>query len=173
MVRQPGLENPKLIRGFGWIWLTRPKANRPVNPDRSSSRPVARVDTDAHGAIVHLRGYGPIRLFPIIAPDGDREWRATNDLQMTPLTRVRVAGYAWTIEHYHRGIQQFCGVERARVLAARAQRDHIGLSLRAFLRLEWHYYRIGISWFEAKTAIIRPAVRARLANPLYTLPATA
>ena len=122
--------------------------------------PVARVESDAYGTIVHLKGYGLIRLFQIVAPDGDREWWATNDLAMTGLMRVRVAGYAWTIEHYHRGIKQFCGVERAQVRAACAQRNHIGLALRAFLRLEWHCYRTGISWFEAKTAIIPPAIRA-------------
>lgn len=92
---------------------------------------------------------------------------------MTALTRIRFAGYARTIEHDHRGIKQYCGVERAQVHAARAQRNYIGLALRAFLRLEWHCYRTGISWFEAKTAIIRSAVRACLANPLYMLPATA
>lgn len=53
---------------------------------------------------------------------------------------------------------------------ARAQRDHIGLGLRAFLRLERHCYYAGISGFEAKTAIIRSAVRAYLANPLYIYP---
>jgi len=167
------LENLKRLRGVGWTWLTRLKANRLVNPDRSGLRPVARVETDHQGVVVHLKGYGLIRLFSIVAPDGDREYWATNDLKMAALARVRFAGYAWAIEHYHRGIKQFCGVERAQVRAARAQRNHIGLALRAFLRLEWHCYRAGISWFEAKTAIIRPAVRAYLANPLYTLPATA
>lgn len=120
-----------------------------------------------------MKGYGLIRLFLIVAPDGDREYWATSDLKMTSLTRVRFAGYAWTIENYHRGIKQHCGVERAQVRAARAQRNHIGLALRAFLRLEWHCYRAGVSWFEAKTAIIRPAIRAYLTHPLYTLPATA
>ncbi|HRY16298.1 MAG TPA: transposase [Candidatus Competibacteraceae bacterium] len=167
------LENLKQIRTLGWVWLTRLKANRLVNPDRSGLRPVARVDTHAHGTVVHLKGYGLIRLFSIVAPDSDREWWASNDLNMTSLTRIRFAGYAWTIEHDHRGIKQYCGVERAQVRAARAQRNHIGLALRAFLRLEGYCYRAGVSWFEAKTAIIRPAVRAYLANPLYTLPATA
>ncbi|NMQ20695.1 hypothetical protein E4P82_16740 [Candidatus Competibacter phosphatis] len=92
---------------------------------------------------------------------------------MTALTRVRFAGYAWTVEHYHRGIKQYCGVERAQVRAARAQRNHIGLALRAFLRLEWHCHHAGISGFEAKTTIIRSAVQAYLTNPLYTLPPTA
>lgn len=86
------------------------------------------------------------------------------------LTRVRFAGHAWTIEHHHRGIRQFRGVERAQVRATRAQRNHIGLALRAFPRLERYCYHAGISWFEAKTAIIRSAVQAYLANPLYTLP---
>src|SRR5512143_4100924 len=120
---------------WGWIWLTRLKANRLVNPDRSGVRAVARVETDANGTIVHLKGYGLIRLFRIVASDGDIEWWASNALPMSPLTRARWAGYAWTIEHYHRGIKQFWGVERAQVRAARAQRNHIGLCLRAFLRL--------------------------------------
>lgn len=88
------LANLKRITGWGWIWLTRLKANRPVNPDRSGLRPVARVETGAHGAIVPLKGYGLIRLFQIVAPDGDKEWWARNDLRMSPLMRVRVAGYA-------------------------------------------------------------------------------
>ncbi len=155
------------------MWLTRLKANRLVNPDRSGLRPVARVETDAQGTIVHLKGYGLIRLFRIVASDGDKEWWATNHPRMAPLMRVRVAGYAWTIENYHRGIKQYCGVERAQVRAARAQRNHIGLALRACLRLESHCYRVGVSWFEAKIAIVRPAIRAYLARPLYTLAPTA
>lgn len=155
------------------LHLTRLKAHRLVNPDRNGLCPVARVVTDAQGTIVPLKGDGRIRRFTIAAPDGGSEWWATHDLNMTGLMRVRGAGYAWTIEHYHRGIKQFCGVERAQGRAARAQRNHIGLCLRAFLRLERYCSHAGIRWFEAKIAIIRPAVRAYLANPLYTLPATA
>jgi hypothetical protein len=35
------------------------------------------------------------------------------------------------------------------------------------LRLEHHSFHKGISWFEAKTSIIREAVRAYLAKPLF------
>jgi putative transposase len=65
------------------------------------------------------------------------------------------------------------GVERSTVSAARAQRNQVGMALRAFLRLEIHCYQKGISWLEAKTSIIREAVRAYLARPLYTLNPTA
>lgn len=120
-----------------------------------------------------LEGYEPIRVFKIVAPDGDVEVWATNKVEMTDLERVKWAGFAWIIESYHRGIKQFCMVERAQVRAARALRNHIGMTLRAFLRVERHCYYSGVSWFEAKTKIVRGAVRAYIANPLYTLAPTA
>ena len=46
----------------------------------------------------------------------------------------------------------------------------IGLALRAYLRLEWNLFSTGISWTEAKAAIIRDAVRVYLAYPTITLP---
>jgi len=76
---------------------------------------------------------------------------------------------SWQIEEYHRGIKQFCGVERAQHRLAIAQRNHIGLAPRAFLRLEYHRLQTSISWFETKTSIIREAVRAYLVNPRYCL----
>src|SRR2546423_3704605 len=163
------LPNLKKIRAFQWVWLTRLKENRLVNPDRQGVAAISQIAIGEDGRIVHLPGYGLIRVFKIVATDGDIEYWATNDLQMSELTRIKYANYAWTIENYHRGIKQFCNVERAQVRAARAQRNHIGMALRAFLRLEVHCYHKGISWFEAKTSIIREAVRGYLAKPLYTL----
>lgn len=167
------LENLKTIRDFGWQWLTRLKSNRLVNPDRTGLRAVSLIETDERGTLVHLKGYGWIRLFKIVAQDGDIEWWATNDLEMSEMERIKYGGFAWTIENYHRGIKQFCGVEGAQVRAARAQRNHIGMALRAFLRLESHCHHTGISWFEAKTSIIREAVRNYVAKPLYLLIPTA
>jgi putative transposase len=112
-------------------------------------------------------------VFKIVATDGDVELWATNHLEMNELERVKWAGFSWTIENYHRGIKQFCLIERAQVRSRRAWRNHIGLCLRAFLRLESHCYHTGISWFEAKTTIIRKAVCAYIANPLYLLIPTA
>ena len=60
-------------------------------------------------------------------------------------------------------------MERSQVRASRAQRNPIGLAIRAFLRLEHHFYTTGVSWYEAKTRIIRDAVRAYIANPMYNL----
>src|SRR5436305_1290595 len=73
---------------------------------------------------------------------------------------------------YHRGLKQHCGVERAQVRHPDAQRNHIGCALRAFVRLEYHRFSTGVSWFEAKLQVIREAVKVFLARPLYRLPVT-
>lgn len=167
------LANLKAIRSYGWHWLTQLKANRQVDPDRTGNRPVAEVPIAPHGSIVHLKGYGLIKVFRIVTPDGNTEHWATDVLEMSYPEQETWAGQVWTIEAYHRGIKQFCGVERAQVRAARAQRNHIGLAIRAFLRLEHQRLRTGTSWFETKMEIIRSAVRAYLARPCHILAPTA
>lgn len=164
------LENLKKIRGLGWTWLTRLKANRLVRVDRQEERSLARTEIAADGTEVWLVGYGLIRVFKVVAPDGDVAYWATNDLTMTDLTRRQYAEYSWAIENYHKGLKQCTEVERCQVRSARGQRTHIGLAVRAFLRLAVFSYRTGISWLEAKASIIRSAVRAYLAHPWIVLP---
>jgi putative transposase len=163
------LENLKAVRAAGWQWLTRLKRNRLVNPDGTGNRPLADCAVAETGTRVHLQGYGVIHVFRLVAPDGDTEHWATSDLALDELSRLQYGEWAWGIEEYHRGLKQHCGVERAQVRAARAQRTHILCAIRAFLRLEHHRQQTGISWWEAKTTIVREAVRAYLAAPRYTL----
>ena len=158
------LENLKTIRTYGWRWVTRLKGNRQVNPDGTGNRALQDADIVADGSVVHLKGYGLIRVFWIVTPDGDTEYWATNDLLLPPFERERLAKQSWTIETYHRGLKQFCGVERCQARSARAQRNHIGWAIRAFLRLEHHRICTGTSWFEAKLGIIRIALQLYLSQ---------
>ncbi len=132
------LANLKAARGHGWRWATRPKANRLVNPDGTGNRPLADCALDEAGTRVHPQGYGVVLVFLIALPEGGREYWATSDRGMGELTRRKYAEFAWGIAAYHRGLRQHCGVERAEVRAARAQRNHITCALCAFLRLEHH-----------------------------------
>jgi hypothetical protein len=92
---------------------------------------------------------------------------------MTEAERQTEAKSTWRIEMYHRALKQQCLIERAQCRRLRPVLNHIGLCIRAFVRLESHCYREKISWIEAKTSIIRDAVRAYLANPRYSLIPTA
>jgi hypothetical protein len=167
------LGNLKAVRALGWTWLTQLKANRNVNPDGRGLRPLSEVAVSAAGTVVHLEGYGRIQVFRIVARDGDIEYWATNDLAMDELTRLELAEQVWAVEEYHRGLKQYCGAERAQARGHTAQRNHIGLAIRALLRLEWHRYTTGVSWAEAKARVVREAIRVYLTRPLYILPGTA
>ena len=79
--------------------------------------------------------------------------------------RRQYAELSFAIENYHRELKQYCGVERCQAALGAAQRNHIGLALRAFLRLEWHFFTTGVSAFEAKLRLVRDAVRSYLARP--------
>ena len=69
------------------------------------------------------------------------------------------------VEVYHRALKQFTGVERGQFRLECAQRNHIGLALRAYIRLEWHRWHTRLSIFNAKLDIIREAVRLVLGSP--------
>ena len=167
------LENLKAIRDKGWFWLSQLRSNRRVNPEGAGNLPLATVAIPQEGRQVHLRGYGFIRVFRTVSKDGDVEHWATNDLEMTEQQRESLARQAWGIETYHRGLKQCCGVEKCQVRTAEGQRNHIRLSLQAFLRLEAHRLSTGVSWYESKANIIRSALRDYLAYPKYTLHPTA
>jgi putative transposase len=173
------LENLKTIRAYGWGWLCRLKSNRLVDPDKSGNVAIEEVEVPAEGRVVHLKGYGMVRVFRTVAKrrkneDGGAEhycyhYWATDDLQMSEEAREELERQGWGIETYHRGLKQCCGIERAQARSGRAQRNHLGLALRAFLRLEAHRLSRGVSWYEAKLGIVREAIRFYLARPVYSL----
>jgi len=164
------LDNLKVLRAAGWHWLTRLKANRRVNPDRTGLRAVGACAIAAAGTVVHLEGYGLIRVFRIVAKDGTTEHWATSDLPMDEGERLRLADASWRIEEYHRGLKQVTNVERCQCRTGVAPRGHLGLALRAFVVVERWCFRTGVNWLSAKWQIVREAVRTYRASPTYRLP---
>jgi hypothetical protein len=167
------LENLKLVREFEWDWLTRLKSNRQVSLQVGEQHAVCDLDISPLGLVVHLRGYGLVKLFRTVDPHGNAEHWATNRLSMTEAQREVLSARAWLIETYHRALKQFTGVERGQFRLERSQRNHISLALRAYVRLEFHRWRTRFSIFSSKLDIIRAAVRLYLAHPTYSLPPTA
>jgi hypothetical protein len=167
------LENLKQVRDCGWHWLTQLKSNRLVNADGRKNRPISTWFIPPHGRKVHLKGYGWVMVFKTVAKNGDFEFWATSNLEMTLEQCAFQALDAWQIEVYHQGLKQNTGVERGQFRLTISQTNHIALAIRAFVRLEVYRLKTGTSWFDAKQAIIRQAIRSYLANPLYILSTTA
>jgi putative transposase len=166
------LDNLKLIRDLGWRWFARMKGNRQVDPGWSGNVSLESIEIPREGRVVHLRGYGMVKVFRVVSTNGDVEHYATDHVEMKEKECEELSNQSWGIEVYHRGLKQCCGVERSQVRKAAKQLGHITLSLRAFLRLELSRLR-GTSWYESKLSITRGAVRAYLTNPLITLASSA
>ena len=121
-----GLDNLKAVRAKQWCFFTRLKHNRLVNPDDTYTRAISEVEIPEQGRVVHLKGFGFVRVFRTVGRDGDAEHWATNDLQMSEEDREELADLAWGIETYHRQAKQYCGIERSQCRSARAQRAGAG-----------------------------------------------
>jgi IS4 transposase len=163
------VKNLKAIRKKQWHFLTRLKSNRLVNPDNTKNTRLETVEIPLEGIVVHLKEYGFVKVFRIVQTDGDTQYWATDVLDMDEPTRENLGKKSWKIEEYHRGIKQFCGVEKCQARKKESQRAHVMLSLRAFLRLEGQRIKNGISWFESKTKINRVASTIYLSKPRYNL----
>ena len=167
-------ENLKLCRSLGWHFLTRLKANRQINVSQSGLQAVSNAGLcGGDGTLCWLKGFGEVKVFRVRATDGASEYWATSLREMTETEREKQAKSAWRIEMYHRALKQQCLIERAQCRRQRPVLNHIGLCIRAFVRIESHCYRERISWIEVKTSIIRDAVRAYLSNPRCLLLPTA
>ena len=60
----------KLVASFGWFFLTRLKSYRLVNPDGKGNQPICEVDIPAKGQVVHLKGFGFVKVFRTVSKDG-------------------------------------------------------------------------------------------------------
>lgn len=162
-------DNLKLVRALGWTFLTRLKGNRLVRQGFGPKTGVALAVVAAEGSALHLTGFGPVKVFRSAAQDGGAEHWATNDGAAAWLGWRRWADYSWRIEEYHRGLKQHCGVQGCQARGARAQANHIGMAVRAFLRLSAYCWGRWTTWLAVKRDIVRDAVRAYLADPYVTL----
>ena len=77
-----------------------------------------------------------IKVFCIIPPNDERDFWATDVLDLEEKIRSELARKSSKIEQYHRGLKQFYGIELCQAQSATSQRVHILMVIRAFLRFE-------------------------------------
>ena len=147
-----------------------------ADPDGSSNVAVSDLDVPAFGVKVHLMGYGFTLVFRIVTCHGGTEqvehW-ATKDLSLTEPQRQELSRQCFAIENYHRVLKQCCGVKRAHMRKAAAQKCYIVLSLRTYVRLEANRLKTGMSGYAAKAEVEREAIRQYLRQPTVKLQSTA
>jgi len=163
------IANLKLIDSFSWKWLAPLQKNRIVSTAPKHYCHIEELDIPEQGLVVHLKSYGFIKVFREVSPNGDVEYRGTNDLNLSHPDVEGIYAKRWKIEEYHRGLKQEAGIAKCQARRERSQRNHIWCAIHAFLTLELHRLKTNTSWQEAKLSIVREAIHAYLLNPRYQL----
>jgi len=157
------LDNLKSIRSHGWDWVMGLKNNRLVNKPHIQ---ISKIDIPDEGFIVHLKGYGWIKLFRFVNKNGRTDYVGTSRLD---LTKEQVKAYferRWSIEVMHRELKQTCGFGRCQSNSGRAGRNHIGLSLLALVRKHKRRRLDNTTPYRQNWLVIKPAIQLALAHAL-------
>lgn len=161
------LDNLKLVHKLNWKWVSQLRKDRIVSRQTHQHQHLEDLDIPETGLVVHLRGYGFIKVFKSVSPQRGVEYYGTNDLNLTHVDVERIYGRRWKIEEYHRGLKQQCGISKCQARNPRSQRNHIWCSLHAFMALEIHRIKTNTSWPEAKLSIVRWAIHQYLLQPRF------
>jgi putative transposase len=163
------LENLKTIRSLNWHWLMQLRKNRVVSTSPHQPTNLEKLDIPPEGRQVHLRGYGFVKVFKSVSKSRDVAYYGTSNLNLTTAEVKRIYSKRWPIEEYHRGLKQQCGIAKCQARTERSQRNHIFCSIQAFLALELHRLKTGVTWQQAKLSIARNAIQNYLLNPRFAM----
>jgi hypothetical protein len=118
-----------------------------------------------------------VRLFRLVAPNGDVEWVVTNNFAFT-LTQEGVAATTrtrWQVEEFHRSFKQLIGTEKCQCRQAQAQRNQLACCYLAWVSLRQFARQTAQTIYQAHQQQWAPYLRQLLIKPLISalLPASA
>lgn len=167
------VDNLKYIHRHDRIFITTLKANRLVSLTKEEGYIhlqdiVWTPDRQTYGILVKLKDVPfLVRLFKIVAKNGDIDWVITNDTSDN-LTAARVRGrnnVRWEIECFHREVKQLTGIEKCQCQRAWAQRNHIACCYHAWLAIKVHATTMKQTLYQAKNRLLSAYLMQELKEP--------
>ncbi len=108
-----------------------------------------------------------VKLFKLVATDGDIDWVITND-PATDLTTTVVRGrndVRWDVESFHREIKQLTGIEKCQCQNELAQRNHIACCYHAWLALKVHATKLKKTLYRTQHDLLSQYLMNELKHP--------
>ena len=166
-------ENLKLIHRRKRTFFTPLKSNRLVSLSKEQGYVHLealewRPDRMTSGVLVKLKEIPfPVRLFKLVAPDGDIDWVITNDLDETLTAQVAddSSDVRWQVEELHRGLKQLTGSEKCQCRAARTQRNHLACCYHAWVSLKVKAKELGQTLYALRESLFSHYLRVELHHP--------
>ena len=165
--------NLKLVHRLGLIFFTTLKSNRMV----SLSKEEGYIHLDQlewtpeqleNGLMIKLKEVPfKVRLFKVVATNGNIDWVITNcpDETLTTQAAQDVSDVRWQVEELHRSLKQLTGTEKCQCRKARSQRNHIACCYHAWLSLKVKAKELGKTLYQTKHDLLSDYLRAELHQP--------
>jgi hypothetical protein len=166
-------DNLKLVDRLGLIFFTTLKSNRMV----SLSKEEGYIHLDQvewtperleNGLMIKLKEVPfKVRLFKMVATNGDIDWVITNspDETLTRQAAQDASDVRWQVEELHRGLKQLTGTEKCQCRKGRSQRNHIACCYHAWLSLKVKAKELGKTLYQTKHDLLSDYLRAELRQP--------
>ncbi|MEW6718192.1 MAG: transposase [Chloroflexota bacterium] len=166
-------ENLKLVHRRGLVFFTTLKSNRMVSLSKESGWiHLDEIDWTAerlqNGVMVKLKEVPfKVRLFKLVATDGDIDWVITNcpDETLSAQAAQEASDVRWQVEELHRGLKQLTGIEKCQCRKGRSQRNHIACCYHAWLSLKVKAKELGKTIYQTKQDLLSDYLRAELRQP--------
>lgn len=165
-------DNLKLIERLGRTFITSLKDNRTVSLSPETGYvhlpQVAWTDEQlANGQMVKLKEVPfKVRLFKVVATNGDIEWVITNDPGSKSGQAIQDGNdLRWQVEQLHRELKQLTGIEHCQCRKARSQRNHLACCYLAWLSIKMKAKPLGKTLYQVVRELFSEYLRAELRNP--------
>ena len=166
-------ENLKLIQRLNLVFFTTLKENRLVSLSKEEGYiHLAHIEWTPErlgkGLLVKLKEVPfKVRLFKLVATNGDIDWVITNSPEETVTSQVAqdTNDMRWQVEELHRGLKQLTGSEKCQCRKARSQRNHLACCYHAWLSLKVKAIQLHKTLYQTKSDLLRDYLRAELRNP--------
>ena len=174
------VDNLKLIERLGLCFVTTLKSNRLVSVSKEQGY-IHLQDLEwtpqqlQAGVLVKLKELPfLVRLFKMVAPNGDIDWLITNrshtgegDTQraITAQDVQKHNAVRWQIEQLHRELKQLVGSEKCQCRKARSQRNHLACCYLAWVAIKVHANKLETTLYAAHRQIWQEFLCTQLRTP--------
>jgi hypothetical protein len=170
-------DNLKLIHRSGWTFFTTLKSNRKVSLSKETGYQDLEAiewtkETLISGPLVRIREVPFwLKLFKLVATNGDIEWVITNNLteDFTRLRAVEAIQVRWQVEEFHREFKQLTGSEKCQCRKARSQRNHLACCYSAWVAIKVKAQEMRKTVYQLRNGLFAEYLKSQLKNP--TIPA--